>query len=304
MTAPAGTIAPAEKSSAKKRLAGTTVGIPPRQMDFRFPADAERYFFDQNAFASMFFATLSGFFPPGERFFVESVRYYRDRISDPVMKAKVSGFIGQEAIHGREHDRLNDMLTSRGIKVWIADRAVRAGLGVLERFSPSQQLACTIFMEHFTALLAEQLLTDERFRARADAEIIPLWMWHALEELEHKAVAYDVYEQVSGSYLHRVLAVPLTAIALTPAVVASMVWMLAAEGQLRNREDRERGWKFLFARRGFVARIMPKMTDFLARDFHPDQHDTTALVEEWRERFFGNEGSLLDVLKNREAVMH
>ncbi|MDQ8036784.1 MAG: metal-dependent hydrolase [Pedobacter sp.] len=287
-----------------KRLAGATVGIPPRQMDFRFPADSRRYFFDDNAFASMFFATLSGFFPPGERFFVESVRHYRDRISDPVMKAKISGFIGQEAIHGREHDRLNEMLTRRGIKVWFADRAVKVGLGFLEKFSPSQQLACTIFMEHFTALLAEQLLTDERFRARADAEIIPLWMWHAVEELEHKAVAYDVYQQVSGSYAHRVLAVPLTAVALTPMVVASMAWLLNAEGQIFNREDRARGWKFLFARRGFVARIMPKMGDFLARDFHPDNHDTTALVQEWQDKLFGPNGRLLEEFRNREALMH
>lgn len=281
--------------TSRKRLAGATVGIPPRQMDFRFPADSRRYCFDDNAFATMFFATLSGFFPPGERFFVELVRHYRDRISDPVMKAKISGFIGQEAIHGREHDRLNDMLTGRGIKVWFADRAVKVGLGFLEKFSPSQQLACTIFMEHFTALLAEQLLTDERFRERADADIIPLWMWHAVEELEHKAVAYDVYEQVSGSYAHRVLAVPLTAIALKPMVVASMAYLLNAEGQIFNRADRERG---------FVARIMPKMGEFLARDFHPDNHNTTALVQEWQEKLFGPDGRLLEEFRNREALLH
>lgn len=293
-----------EKKTGGKRLAGATVGIPPRQIDFRFPADAQRYFVDHNGFSTLFFATLSGFFPPGERFFVESVRHYRDRITDPVMKAKISGFIGQEAIHGREHERLNELLSERRIRVGFAEKSVKVALKTLEWFSPSQQLACTIFMEHFTALLAERLLLDEEFRSKTDPEMLQIWTWHALEELEHKAVAYDVYQQVSGSYRHRVLAVPITAVALVPAVLASMAYLLATDGQLFQRKENARGWKFLFAKRGFVARIMPKMSEFLERDFHPDNRDTTALVKEWQERLFGTDGTLVEEFRNREALMH
>lgn len=312
MTAIAATSSPEKPETEKaatvknsgKRLAGATVGIPPRQVDFRFPADARRYFVDDNGFSTLFFATLSGFFPPGERFFVESVRHYREQITDPVMRAKISGFIGQEAIHGREHERLNELLGERRIRVGFAEKSVKVALKTLGWFSPSQQLACTTFMEHFTALLAERLLLDEEFRSKTDPEMLQIWTWHALEELEHKTVAYDVYQQVSGSYVHRVLAVPITAVALVPAVLASMGYLLASDGQLFQREENARGWKFLFAKRGFVARIMPKMSEFLQRDFHPDNRDTTALVQEWRERLFGKDGSLLQDLRNREALMH
>ncbi|MDI1302079.1 MAG: metal-dependent hydrolase [bacterium] len=289
---------------AARKPAGAAVGIPPRQIDFRFPRDSKRYFFDDNGFSTLFFATLSGFFPPGERFFMDSVRHYRDEISGERLKACISGFMGQEAVHGREHERLNELLSSRGIKVGMAERSVKRALGVLRRFSPAQQLACTIFMEHFTALFAEELLSNQRFRDKVDPQLLHLWVWHALEELEHKAVAYDVYEQVSGSYAHRVMAVPLTAVALVPAIVASMVYLLNADRELFNGAENRRGFRLLFAKRGFIARFMPRMGEFLRRDFHPDDHNTDALVKQWQEKLFGENGSLLEEFRNREALMN
>ena len=92
----------ATPKKAPRKLAGTTVGIPPRQVDFNFPKDSPRYFYDNNATATLFFAMLSSWFPPGERFFMESVRNFRERISDEKLKAEVTGFMGQEAIHGRD----------------------------------------------------------------------------------------------------------------------------------------------------------------------------------------------------------
>lgn len=306
MTATANTSAASASfvKTAPRKPAGTAVGIPPRQMDFRFPPNSRRYFFDDNGFSTLFFATLSGFFPPGERFFMDSVRHYRHQIKGESLKAAISGFMGQEAIHGREHERLNELLSSRGIRVGMAESSVKMALGVLRRFSPAQQLACTTFMEHFTALFAEELLTNQRFRDKVDPQLLHLWTWHAMEELEHKSVAYDVYQQVSASYAHRVMAVPLTAVALVPAVVASMVYLLNADGELFNGAENARGWKMLLSKRGFIARFMPKMGDFLRRDFHPDDHKTDALVAQWREKLFGDGGALLDEFKNRTALMN
>lgn len=293
----------ASQPSKKLRpLAGTKVGIPPRQLNFTLPTQAPRYFYDDNGTATLFFAMLSAFFPPGEDFFVESVRHFRKEIKDPTLKAQVSGFIGQEAIHGREHDRLNGMLRDHGFAMGAPDKAVRAGLWLLERLPAKQQLACTTFMEHFTALLGEQLLTDEHFGKRADPEMIQLWLWHALEELEHKAVAYDVYEQVGNSRLERILAFPLVTGALLPAVFTSWGYMMAREGVLTNRKDLGRGLKLLLGKKGFVTRILPHMGLFARKDFHPDKRDNRALVAEWREKLFGDTGSLSSDLGNREAV--
>lgn len=293
----------AEMKAESRKLAGARVGIPPRQMKFEFPAESPRYFFDNNATATMFLAMLSGIFPPGERFFVESVRRYRDRIDDDTLKAQISGFIGQEAIHGREHERLNELLAERGIDTRRPEAAVKFALGLLEKFSPSTQLACTTLMEHFTALLGEQLLTDERLMKQFDPEMLKLWQWHALEELEHKAVAYDVYERVGNSHRERQLVPLLVAATVAPAAVAGWVYLLAREGKLHDIPDLARGINTLFGRHGFVTRILPKMPLFSAKRFHPNKHDTRKLEQSWREKMFGQGGALLSEFRNRGAVM-
>lgn len=289
-------------TSQPRKLAGATVGIPPRQMEFRQLAQGSRYFYDDNATATLFFALLSAIFPPGEEFFMDTVRHYRSRVTDPVLKAKISGFIGQEAIHTREHERLNALLEARGIDVQTAQKGVAAALKLLEKLPPRQQLACTAFMEHFTALLGEQLLNDANFRAKADPEMIGLWQWHALEELEHKSVAFEVYELVGNRRAERLLAYPLVALALLPPILGSWAWMVAKEGKLRDRRDIRRGLTLLLGKQGFVTRILPRMGLFARVDFHPNRHDTAALERDWRERLFGADGMLNAELRNREAL--
>jgi predicted metal-dependent hydrolase len=302
---PVSTATTAQNASAGKparKPAGTAVGIPPRQMDFRLPDEAPRYFYDNNATATMFFAMLSSWFPPGERYFMESVRNFRTLITDERLKAEVSGFMGQEAIHGREHERLNEMLAASGIDTATTEAAVKVGLWFLERIPHSTQLAATTFMEHFTALLAEQLLNDEQFRSKAHPEMIKLWQWHALEELEHKAVAYDVYELAGNSRAERVVAAGAVIAALVPAALLSWGWLVAKEGKLGDIKDNARGLKMLLGRGGFVSRILPKMPLFIGKGYHPGKHNTRALEAKWREKFFGEGGALLSELRNPEAV--
>src|SRR5690606_37931981 len=120
-----------------KPMNGASVGIPPRHIDFQLPETMPKYFYAGNATATTFFAMLSGFFPPGERYFMDSVRYFRDRISDKQQRAAISGFMGQEAIHGREHDRLNELLSERGFDMQAPDRFVKIGLRVLKMLPKS-----------------------------------------------------------------------------------------------------------------------------------------------------------------------
>jgi len=292
-----------QASSPRRPKSGAQVGIPPRHVDFRFPEQAPRhFFFDGNPAASSIFAVFSGIFPPGERFFVESVRRFRDRIDDPELKARVSGFIGQEALHGREHERLNAWFAERGIDTGPSERRVKWALRQLERFSPEQQLACTTMMEHFTAILAELWLTDEEFRSKADPEMLKLWSWHALEELEHKSVAYEVYEKVGGGDRERRRATTLVAIFLLPGILASWVELSLRGGALRNPREFYQGLVALLGRRGFITRVLRKLPFYWRDGFHPSRHDTRALEARVREQLFGEGGELREQWKNREAL--
>jgi len=148
---------------------------------------------------SQFLNTMSLFFPVGERFFIDSVRHYRDQITDSELKKAVTAFIGQEAMHGREHEEYNDFVAQAGIPLHAQEAFVARLLKAVQDYSPqSFQLAATVALEHLTAILGGGLLDLPEIMEGADEGYKAIWNWHALEETEHKAVAFDVYQVAVG----------------------------------------------------------------------------------------------------------
>src|SRR3954467_11582874 len=182
--------------------------VPTRRISFADSlAELPKHFAgDGDLLASHITAGLSAVFPDGEDFFVRSVRHFRDEIDDPALKRQVAGFIGQEAMHGREHRAFNDRLAELGYPTKKIERFTKWGLELRERIAPPKaNLAATAALEHFTATLAELVLTDEATRQQFGHEAVrDLFVWHALEESEHKAVAFDVYKAVGGTERMRV----------------------------------------------------------------------------------------------------
>jgi hypothetical protein len=159
-------------------------------------------------------------------------------------------------------------------------------------------------MEHFTAYLGEQWLIHDEFRSSTDPDMIKLWTWHALEELEHKAVAFDVHALVSkNAHRERIFAGPLVLAALLPGIVVSLGWIVAKQGEAFNIREHRRGLRALIGRQGFLTPIFKHLPEFFAKDFHPEQQDTHALEKIWRERLFGYKGEALSWFTNREAVL-
>ncbi len=295
---------PAPKAAARQAL-GTTVNIPPRRLDFEFKAEQySRYFYGNDPFLSSFWNTFSSLLPQGEFFFVQAVRHYRDKITDPTLKAQVAGFIGQEAMHSKEHDTYNAMMVKMGFPVDKLDRDVGKLLKLVAKTLPkSMQLAATVCLEHYTAIMAEQLLRNQAHRdMMSDSQTLNMWLWHALEENEHKTVAYDVYEQEVGSYALRVFAMVITTIVLFAVMAAFQARMLAADGQLFKFRQNIKGFRFLFGIKGLFADLVPQFFDFFRPGFHPSQHDTVALLEEWKQKLFAPDGDLYAQLKNKAAV--
>lgn len=125
-------------------------------------------------------------------------------------------------------------------------------------------------LEHYTAIIAEQLLREPEHQARIlDDATAKLWLWHALEENEHKTVAYDVYEKVSGSYAIRAGAMIPTTVLFFAVLGVFQARMLASDGRLLNVKNNWNGIKFLFGRKGLFTKLAPQYLDFFKRDFHP-----------------------------------
>ena len=279
-----------------------SAAVPTRRMAFEYPTVEElpRHFVSGDLAMSHVVAMLSAMFPDGEDFFVRSVRACRDDIADPELREQVKGFIGQEAMHGREHRELNDRLAALGYPTKGVERFVDWGLHLREKiWSARANLGVTAALEHYTATLAETLLADERARDLFDVpEIQSLLLWHALEESEHKAVAFDVFRHAGGSERLRRLMMNLTTFAFLLTLVGTTTVSLAKDPTARRHPLRLARSLAALRRSPFVTRdVLRRVRAYNRPGFHPDDIDARDLVEHWRTELFGDDGTLASRLK-------
>ena len=257
--------------------------------DIRFDLDTAdlRSWHPEGLHVAHFFNALSIFFPEGEKFFIDSVRHFRDRIDSPALQRDVKGFVGQEAMHSREHRRYNAALERLGLPIARLDGKVKDYLeAVRERTNPQEQLAVTIALEHFTAIMAHVLLSDERLLTNADPHMAAIWRWHAVEETEHKAVAYDVYRVAAGegtrAYLQRCIVMLLATVDFWVRVFRYHFALVRADGALGDARGWWRLFKWLWISPGGLRQLGRPWLSYFRRDFHPWQHDNSSHVERWK----------------------
>lgn len=255
---------------------------PAFELDERIP----RYWFDGDPFPTHFLNALSSVFPDGEAFFVRSVQQVRDRIEDPELRDAIRAFAAQEGQHSRQHDRHLKMLFDQG---YTGIARVNHYMGKVLQWSvrrfPRLSLASTAALEHLTAILARRLLSDpERWTGRMDPRMAPLWQWHALEEAEHKAVAYDVLMQVAPSHGLRNWALASSTVGVLFEVLFRAAYMLWKDGLLFRASTWTSGWRFLFGENGFLRGLGADYWPWYRRDFHPYQQDDIPLIEAGRAR--------------------
>lgn len=147
-------------------MASTTpagLEIKPRHMDFELPDPLPRHWHGGDAFKSHLFDAMSVLFPDGERFFIDSVRNFREQIADPLLKEQIRGFIGQEGHHSREHLVYSQRLKDQGYDITRIEKLAQARIRYTQKkFSTRRQLAATAALEHITAIMANGLLTNPR----------------------------------------------------------------------------------------------------------------------------------------------
>ncbi len=274
--------------------------IRTRRIAFAYPdGSMRRHYADGDLIMSHVLSLLSALFPEGEDFFVESVRNYREQITDPELKRQVAAFIGQEAMHSREHRTLNTRLQDLGYQTWLADRLTRHGLNLGRRVLPKvHQLAVTAALEHYTATLAEMIMTIPAVREGLDdGEIRSLFLWHALEESEHKSVAFDVFQTVSGDERIRTQVMNATTLGFIGAIVLGTTMSLLVDPATYNPRILMRSVRNLRRSPFLTKQTRDRIRDYNRRDFHPDDWDAGAVREFWRTELFGDDGSLTERLR-------
>ncbi|RAK56520.1 metal-dependent hydrolase [Phenylobacterium deserti] len=232
--------------------------------------------------AAAFYDSLSALFPQGERFFMDSVRRYRDAVGGE-LAGQVRQFIAQEALHTREHLAFNAQVEASGHDIAPLETRTRRELDRVRVRSDVAQLATTVALEHFTAVLAHHLIAHPEHLAAAPLETRRLWLWHAAEEIEHKAVAFDVLAAVTSGWS------PLRRWAFRSWRYLDTLWRLLrvmVPNFVELRRQHDPGARplaelalFLLGRPGLLRRMAPELAKFFAPGFHPWALEDAALAE-------------------------
>jgi predicted metal-dependent hydrolase len=163
------------------------------------------------------------------------------------------------------------------------ERRVDERLEITRTRPPVVNLAATMALEHFTAILAHELLRDPRHLEGADAESAALWRWHSIEEIEHKGVAYDTWLHATRSWprFRRWKVKALVMLHVTRNFVADRahgtLTLLAQDGITGPKAWARLFW-FSFVRPGMMRRILGAWCAFFLPGFHPWNHDDRALI--------------------------
>lgn len=258
-----------------------------RRPGFKFTDDLPRWWWGNDPVRTLLLCALSASFPPGERFFIHSVRHYQDKIEDPELQDAVRRFIGQEAQHSKEHNGLNRFLLERGVDVGAVEQRIQKLIDKMrDEYSPERQLAHTVAVEHFTALLSEELLLKyDDAVGDMDPRIAPIWAWHAIEETEHKAVAFDVYRAIGGSEATRIREMLLVSVLFPMNTTISLVRLMREAGELGNARAWLSALAWFWVRPGALRKMIPAYLRFYAPGFHPWQLDTRAMVAKAKARW-------------------
>ncbi|MCA9531917.1 MAG: metal-dependent hydrolase [Myxococcales bacterium] len=263
--------------------------IPIRRMDFELTDDIpEHWGIDGNPFLTALMSALSASFPAGERYFIHSVNHYVDQLGDdPELRARVRGFAGQEAQHTKEHLAFNRFLDARGVPALAIEQRVEEILDDLKRHNtPAENLAHTVALEHLTAFLASAALeSPEAFFGKMHPTVAAFWGWHLIEELEHRSVAFDVYQRCVGDEKLRLRAMAIITVFFTAVNLLRTARVMRATGHRWDLAAWAKGLNLLFGRPGVLRKMSPLYRAFYRTDFHPDQHQVDQALDQARAYF-------------------
>jgi predicted metal-dependent hydrolase len=275
-----------------------------KNLDFGFATDEiPTYWMDNDPFKSRMIDAVQATFPDGERYFIATVQAFRKQVSDPAMLAEIRDFSIQEGQHGLVHTEFNDRLQRQGVPIdrftgfvkKISDRR-------LARYSPEFNVALTAAFEHFTAMMADLFFADKAMLAGADPRVRAMLAWHAIEEMEHKAVAFDVMQKVAKvGYFKRTWAMTFASLSFTLNTLISPWFMLKSDGYGRLERIRlyARGLAWMFnPRKGIFFRLTVMIAPYYKPSFHPNDIPSVHNYSDWVDSYSADN----DPVKAGEAM--
>ena len=269
------------------------VTILPRDFRFDMSGAGNGPWLDGDPVATAVFNAMSLTFPDGERMFIDAVKAYRGEVSGKLAQ-DVKDFIAQEAIHSREHHLLNNKIDREKYPVDAIEAKIREKVRFAYDGGRFRMLMATICLEHFTAMMADLMVDMKtgygRLFSKTDPSLERLWLWHAMEETEHKAVAYDVFLEATKDwsplkrYYRRCLSMLIITSNFTNNIAGYAASLLVADGY--TQEDAERAVKaFLWKKPALFGKGWKTWLSWFRPGFHPWDHDNRDVMAGWKDAF-------------------
>lgn len=256
--------------------------ITPRDRRFGREAKQRRWWMNGDPVATAFYNALSVTFPKGEAMFIEAVKAHREGVP-PRLAEEIRAFTMQEVMHSREHVAFNRKVEEAGYDLTEVNADVDHVIALINARPPMVNLLATIALEHYTAVLAADFLRNPVMLDGADAEWGDMWRWHAIEEIEHKGVAYDTWLHATKDWTRwrrwkaKTIMMLLVTSRFWPKRVKGMKALLAQDGITGWRAS-ARIWWFLLGKPGVLRKLIPAWAAFFKPGFHPWEHDDRHLI--------------------------
>jgi predicted metal-dependent hydrolase len=261
--------------------------IVPRKIDFSLNEESPRFWYQNDPALTHLFNAVMIMFPEGEKFFVHAVNHFKHRITDPQLAADVREFVRQEINHSKAHGYFNEQLTRQGYDIESLEIEVEQGFRKAKRvLGKKMQLAIVIAYEHLTAIYGDIVLKDTKWLEGVDPAYADLLRWHAAEEVEHKAVAYNVYRAIGGDYPTRVAGMLIAGYKFNRALILHTYSFLKHDGKHTSAKTWWSLFRFLFIRPASFFQLTPSYLRYFLPGFHPNDISNSDLVEQWETEFY------------------
>lgn len=268
------------KTPYSKRQATETSELNYRRPGFLFESSIPKHWLAGSVFKTHLLNSFTLIFPEGEKYFIRSIRKYLKNMDDPELRHQVLTFLKQEGQHSVEHEKFLQNLRSQGYEIDgflnFVEKLTRNYLEPL--FSDKLNLATTAGFEHFTALLAELGLSTE-FLAQAHPKMRDLFEWHAAEEIEHKAVAFDVLQKVDANYFLRIIGVIIALVMLSTLSTAATMMLVAQDKKTFSNEVWKDFWEISFVREKLLIEGSKIFAHYFDPSFHPTKDKNIGLAQ-------------------------
>ena len=264
--------------------------VPREKLDFGLDGDIPKYWFGGHPFKTRYFDAMSTIFPEGERFFISCVRDFRDQVSDPLLREEIKHFIRQEGQHGLVHSQYNNRLKAQGIDVDKLEGIQKYLIDLMRQYLPKKHtLATTAAAEHMTSIMAHSLFARKEVMAAADPRMRAMYAWHAMEEIEHKGVAFDVMQKVAKVwYPRRILAMLEVTLGFSLNAMLTTRHMLKVDGFSRWQRTKlwaQGLWWLYKPGTGLFTAMFSHYIQYYKPGFHPWQQGQMASYQLWLDTF-------------------